>query len=335
MPPSREMIRLKSLLVVLHYALVFLLFLPVLLWGASSLVITDKLGRTITVDVPVKRAVVVITYELVPALGIWDQVVGVSRWAEEECDIYRTIVHKSPHLKRPHVGIGTDINAEAVMALNPDLVITWSYNEKAIRFLEEKGVKVIAVYPESLQELYDLIRMHGALFGKDARAQEVIDEMEKLFRMIKERVDRIPPDRRLKVIHLGGKPTTVSGAVGVTNDLVTIAGGVNIGGEIKDRNADVSVEQIIRWNPDVILIWGNAGYGPEWLLENSQWRYVKAVQEKRVYKLPKWSTWSPRLAPIALWVAMKLYPEKFRDISFEEVTKNFYRKVFGISDYSF
>lgn len=326
----REKTSHRQYLVFCYVAFAILFFSPVALWGASSLVITDKLGRTITVDVPVKRAVVVITYELVPALGIWDQVVGISRWAEEECDLYRNIVEKFPQFRRPHVGIGTDVNIEAVMALQPDLVITWSYNQKAIRFLEEKGIKVIAIYPDSLEELYDVIRMHGAIFGKAERAEEVIAEMEKVFRMIRERVQDIAPEKRLKVIHLGGKPTTVSGSVGVTNDLITIAGGVNLGSEIKDRNADVSVEQIIRWNPDVIFIWGNAGYGPEWLLENSQWRYVKAVQQKRVYKLPKWSTWSPRLAPIALWVAMKLYPEKFRDISFDQVREDFYRRVFGL-----
>jgi len=50
-----------------------------------------------------------------------------------------------------------------------------------------------------------------------------------------------------------------------------------------------------------------------------------------VYKAPEWSTWSPRLAPIALWMAMKTYPEYFRDINLYKVTDEFYRKVFGIS----
>jgi len=51
------------------------------------------------------------------------------------------------------------------------------------------------------------------------------------------------------------------------------------------------------------------------------------------YKLPRWSTWSPRLAPIALYMAMKLYPEQFQDVNFEKVADRFYQKVFGISYY--
>jgi iron complex transport system substrate-binding protein len=91
------------------------------------------------------------------------------------------------------------------------------------------------------------------------------------------------------------------------------------------------MERIISWNPDVIFIWGNASYTARSILQSSQWRFIKAVREGRVYKAPEWSTWSPRLAPIALWMAMKTYPEYFRDINLNKVTDDFYWKVFGIS----
>ena len=320
-----------AILIALCLFCVIVCFTVSFLSGASSITVTDKLGRTVTVNVPVRRAVVVITYELIPALGIWDQVAGVSRWAEEECDLYRTLVRTKPELKRPHVGVGTDVNIESVLALNPDLVITWAYNPKAIKFMEEKGLNVITIYPDSLPELYEVIRLHGKFFGKENRAEEVIGEMERIFDLVRRRVEKIPAEKRQRVIHLSGKPTTVSGAVGVTNDLITMIGGINLGQEIKDRYGDVSVERIVQWNPDVIFIWANAGYSPQWLIENSQWRHIKAIREGHVYKLPKWSTWSPRVAPVALWMAIKLYPQEFSDISFDQVADEFYRKVFGIS----
>jgi len=320
-----------AILIALCLFCVIVCFTVSFLSGASSITVTDKLGRTVTVNVPVRRAVVVITYELIPALGIWDQVAGVSRWAEEECDLYRTLVRTKPELKKPHVGVGTDVNIESVLALNPDLVITWAYNPKAVKFMEENGLNVITVYPDSLPELYEVIRLHGKLFGKENRAEEVIGEMERIFDLVRRRVEKIPVEKRQRVVHLLSKPTTVSGAVGVTNDLITMIGGINLGQEIRDRNGDVSVERIIQWNPDVIFIWANAGYSPQWLIENSQWRHIKAIREGHVYKLPKWSTWSPRIAPVALWMAIKLYPQEFSDISFDQVADEFYRKVFGIS----
>lgn len=314
-----------------------LAFLIIFAWvgasHASTLTVTDKLGRKVNVPIPVKRAVVIISYELIPALNIWSQVAGVSRWAEENCDLYKAIVKTNPSYKKPTVGAGSDVNVEAVFKLNPDIVITWTYNPNTIKFLEEKGINVVGIYPDSLSELYEVIRMHGKLFGKEKRAEEVISEMEKIFKLIKDRVSKIPIDKRKKVIHLGGKPTTVSGAVGVTNDVIEIAGGVNPANVVKQRNMDVSVEKIIQWNPDVIFIWGSAGYNESWLYNNSQWRFVKAVKEHKVFKLPRWSTWSPRLAPIALYMAMKIYPEAFRDINFEKIANGFYRKVFGISYY--
>ncbi|GAB6182400.1 hypothetical protein JCM13991_01410 [Thermodesulfovibrio hydrogeniphilus] len=219
------------------------------------------------------------------------------------------------------------------MKLKPDVVITWSYNPNTVKFLEERGTNVIAIYPDSLEELYKDMRMHGRLFGKEKRVEEVIKEMNNIFKLIQDKVSKIPPERRKKVIHLGGAPTRVSAGVGVTADVIKIAGAINPAGNIMQRNIDVSIEKIIQWNPDVIFIWGSAGYDESWLYNNSQWRFVKAVKNHQVYKLPKWSIWSPRLAPIALYMAMKIYPEYFKDVNFEKVTDDFYKKVFGISYY--
>jgi len=318
------------------YIKVLVILLSLVMVGvasASTITVTDKLGRKVSLNVPVKRAVVVISYELIPALNLWSQVAGVSRWTEENCGLYKAIVMENPSLKKPTVGAGSDVNVEAVLKLNPDVVITWTYNPETIRFLEEKGIKVIGIYPESLAELYKDMKMHGKLFGKEKRVEEIIREMEKIFKLISERVSKIPYQKRKKVIHLGGAPTRVSGALGVTNDIIKIAGGTNPAGTIMQRNVDVSIEKIVQWNPDVIFIWGSAGYDESWLYSNSQWRFIRAVQTKQVYKLPKWSTWSPRLAPIALYMAMKIYPEGFRDINFEKVADDFYKKVFGISYY--
>ena len=311
----------------------FFSFLWVGVLYASTLAFTDKLGRVVRVDVPVKRAVLVITPELIPAMNLWNQVAGVSRWAEETCDLYKAIIRENPSYKRTTVGTGADVNVEAVLKLNPDIVITWTYNPDTIRFLEQKGLKVIGIFPESLEELYEVIRMHGKIFGKEKRAEEIIAEMEGIFSLIKSRASKIPPEKRKKVLHLLGKPTTVTAKLGVVNDVINIIGGINPAGSINSRNTDVSIERMVQWNPDVIFIWGNAGYNEAWLYGNSQWRFVKAVRERKVYKLPRWSTWSPRVAPIALYMAMRVYPEQFKDVNFERVADRFYQRVFGISYY--
>ena len=294
-----------------------------------SVTYRDKLGRSVTVPVPVKRAVFLISYELVPVLGVWDRVAGVGRWAYEN-DIIR---QDRPDIRAtiPSVGSGTDVNMEALMKLKPDVVVTWTFKPELVRFMEERGLRVIAIYPESLAELYDVMRLHGRLFQREARMERAIGEMEGLFRMIRERVARIPDSQRKKVLYTGSKPTIVSGAVGVTNDMITLIGARNPASVLRQRNIDVPIERIIEWNPDIIIIWGNARDAPSDLMNDPQWRLIPAVRKGQVYKSPEWNTWSPRLAPFALWMAAKTYPEYFKDVNLDRVVDAFHRKVFGVS----
>lgn len=295
---------------------------------AAAITYTDKMGRVVHVPIPVKRAVFFISYELIPALGIWDRVVGIGRWAYDN-DLMKAT---RPDIEKfiPSAGSGSDVNIEALLKLKPDIVLTWTFKPETVRFMEEKGLRVIAIYPDSLPELYDVMRLHGGLFGKERQMESVISEMEKIFNLIKERVSKIPANKKRKVLWLGGKPTSVACGIGVTNDIFKLIGGINLASSIPQRNADVPMERIIAWNPDVIFIWGNAKYGKDDILNNSQWRFIKAAREGTVYKAPEWSTWSPRLAPIALWMATKTYPEYFRDVNLEKITDDFYRNVFGI-----
>lgn len=297
----------------------------------SELVVTDKLGRKVVLEVPVKRAVICITYELIPALDIWDQVVGVSNWAETSSGVYRAFVFGGLRSRKPTVGTGVELNVEKVFKLQPDLVLTWSYDAKAIEFLQKRGLRTIAIWPEDLKELHQTIELHGDLFGKKAASEKTLRAMEELLGLVRARASRAGEEGKKKVLHLGARPTTVSGRLGVIHDVIELIGARNAAAEVKARNAEISLEKMIQWNPDVIFIWGSAHYDESRLYQLPQLRLVKAVKERRVYKLPRWSTWSPRLAALALYMALKTYPEHYRDISFEETVDRFYRKVFGIS----
>src|SRR5208283_3095355 len=191
---------------------------------AEVLLYKDKLGREVSIQTPVKRAVFFETYELIPALDIWDKAVGISRYAYGN-DL---MTAAKPDIKKsiPSAGSGFDVNMEALLKLNPEIVITWTSNPQNIRFMEEKGLAVYAIYPEGLDELYEVMRFHGKIFDREKR--------------------------------------------------------------------------------------------------------VEAVKDRRVFKAPEWSTWSPRLAPIALWMAVRTYPEQFRDVQIEKEADIFYRSVFGV-----
>ncbi len=295
---------------------------------AGILTIRDKMGRSVSVTTPVRRAVLFETYELLPVTGSWDRVAGLSRYAFHN-DLLRAA---NPAALRsiPDAGAAMDTNAEALMRLKPDLVLTWSVNPETVKFLERRGLKVIAVYPESIAELYGVMRMEGKLFGREKRVESAIARMEEIFSLIRGRVAPIPPSQRKKAIFLTGKQTRVNGRIGVTHDLFSLMGLINVGAEINERSRELSQERIVSWNPDLIFIWGNARYTATDLKNNPQWRHIRAIKNGAVFKEPSWGTWSPRLAPIALWMASKAYPERFRDINIDVRIDRFYRDVYGI-----
>ncbi len=301
-----------------------------LLW-ASSVDVVDSLGRVVTVKVPVERAAIVSTTELIPALDIWDRVVGVSRCAEEDCDLHRAFIEGDPSLRRPKVGEGMDVNVEAVIGVHPQLVITWAVFPLSVRFLEERGIPTVALQPESITEVYETIRLHGVMFDRRERAEEIVKEMERVFAMIRKRTADIAPEERKRVMVTWMRPTTVNGNRGVLQEVMAIIGAQNVAAEIEQRTADVPVERIIEWDPEVIFTWGYANYGPEWFLKGERWGSLRAVRRAQVYKLPLWPTTSPRLPLFALFMAMRLYPERFGGVHFDEVVDRFYRDVFGIT----
>lgn len=295
---------------------------------AGILTYRDKMGRTVTIKTPVKRAVLFETYELLPVTGAWDRVAGISRYAFSN-DLL--LAANAARLRRiPDAGSAMDTNAEVLLKLKPDVVLTWSVNPDAVRFLEHKGLTVISVYPESINELYAVMRMQGILFGREKRVESAIARMEEIFSLIRKRVTGIPLSRRKKALYLTGKQTRVNGRVGVTNDLFRLMGLDNSGAEINERSREVSLERIISWNPDLIFIWGSARYATAELKNNPQWRHIRAVKSGNVFKEPKWGTWSPRLAPIALWMASRAYPERFRDVNIDKTIDRFYCDVYGI-----
>lgn len=294
---------------------------------AASVTYTDRLNRTIDIPAPVQRVVFLQMYELLPALDVWDKVAGLASSAYKN-DLIRAA---KPDVEIiPSVGSGSDVNIEAIMQLKPDLVITWAWKPETIRFMEAKGLRVIAVYPDSIGELYDVMRLLGQVFQREEKVKATIGEMEATFSLIRQRTSKRQIGEKRKMLYLGGKTNLVSGALGISNDIMTMIGGINLAGSIQQRNTLISLEQIVAWNPSVIYIWGNAGYTAKDIIDNPQWQNISAVREGQVFKTPEWTTWSPRSAMVALWMAKQAYPEDYTNIEMALVADHFYHKVFHI-----
>ncbi len=315
---------MKNVLVFVQAAILF--------WAVSTpanafaFTVKDAAGNAVEITPPVSRVVFLSLYELIPVFDVWDRVVGLNRWAFDN-----ELLQRFPQLKEiPSVGTADTANIEVLLALHPDLVITWSYKPEVDDFLVRRGLKVISVYPDSLEELYALLDLCGRLFLKEDRAREIRSLMERSLAGTASAVSAIPAKNRRKVLWLWGKPTIVSGGTGLQHELIKLTGGINPAEGIKTKHPEVSMESIVSWDPDVIFIWGSARYGPEELLAGPQWKSIKAVRDGKVFKAPDLTTWSPSICSLALWMAWKTYPEHFDRKEISEDVLRFNQKCFII-----
>ncbi|HIE33134.1 MAG TPA: ABC transporter substrate-binding protein, partial [Thermodesulfobacteriaceae bacterium] len=277
---------------------IILLGLEAALAAPRTLVVRDASGRKVEVRVPVRRAVFLVGYELIPYLDLWDQTVGISLWAKRYSDLLKEV--GAERLKEiPSVGTATQVNLEALALLSPDLIVTWTYRPETLKVLEEFGQRnqtaIIAISPESLKDLRSTMRLLAELFGKEERLLRVNRAMEEVFSLIDKRLSDLRENEKKRVLWLWGDHChcQVAGGRGVVADILRLAGGKNCAEALDHPYSRVSPERIVLWDPEVIFIWGNASYGAEDILQDRRLAAVAAVKHGAVYKAPAWSTWSP------------------------------------------
>ncbi|RLE56666.1 MAG: ABC transporter substrate-binding protein [Thermoprotei archaeon] len=291
--------------------------------------IVDPLGNVVKVPRKVKKVVDLISYLSDLALGVMDRLVGVSKYAKKNPVLLKVY----PKIKDiPSPGSSFKVNIEVLEMLRPDVVIIWPYKPSVVEQIEKLGIPVVKVHLYSYDDVRRLLWCLGVLYGVVDRVKKIINDMDNLLMLVRERIKDIPSEKRVRVLYLWSKPTRVQGGRGTMNDAIVLAGGVNVAAkEFPDKSyVTVDFERIVKWNPDMIVIWWWAKYGPEDLLKDPKWSVVKAVKEGRVYKEPYYEHWGPDLTLFVLWLACKMYPDRFSDINFMEIANKYYMEWYGI-----
>ncbi len=273
------------------------------------------------------RVVLFEGYELAATLGGWERIVGISRYAYDNDLLKRAV----PHLRQiPAPGSAFDVNVEALLALKPDLVVTWTRKPESAEHMMRQGIPVLMFYPESLADLYRDLALLGRVLGKEARAREVAGYMAQSLASLQQRLAVVPEAARPRVVWLWGKPTTVNGNRGVIAELLQLAGGRNVGAHLDGLNQEISMETIIGLDPQVAVIWGSASYTAQDLLRDPKWSVTPAVKNRRVFKASRASTWSPRAVALAWWLGHCFHPQVISEADWRRAADDIYRQCFGI-----
>lgn len=207
-------------------------------------------------------------------------------------------------------------NIETLLALRPDVVFHWADQpQDVIASIERVGLPVFAMRYQTQEELENLLAALGRLAGKEKKAAQLVATHRRVRTWLEAANAALPAARRPKVLYFQRVETGLRPAgADLYNDFyIRLAGGSNVARSLTRGSADVTFEQVLVWDPDLILLGNFDGTVPAALYADPKWRALKAVRDKRVYKVPlggyRWDPPSHESPLMWLWLYGLLHPE--------------------------
>lgn len=298
--------------------------------------VADFRGKKIEVKKPVTRIVCLIESALsgLYMLGAGEKVVGISTnvYSGPVFPYYARLDERIRMRKLPAPGNWDFVNIESVISLKPDLVIVWAHQTESIRALEERGILVFGVFIQKKEDVYAELTALGKLTGKQKRAEQLIRYTQSEVGLIEKQVQSIPAARYPTVYYMWAQGTLETSCGGSTvNDLITVAGGKNVCRHILREHMVASLENLLSWNPDVILMWFNEKKDPRDILNDPQLQTIKAVKEGSVYEFHDifhGDLWTLKFQYAAKIVAKWCHPEVFKNMDLEQEKKKMWHVLY-------
>lgn len=272
------------------------------------LTVVDATGESITFTEAPKQIVSLspAETEALFALGLDEKIVGVS-----DFDDYPEAV-----TTKARMGGIYSPNEEAIIVAEPDLVVTGiSMSVEATEKLRELGITIIKTDPKSVDDVIANIELLGQITDQQAEAMTVVDTMKQERTEVTEAVKSLTPEQKKKVYIEFSLGWTV-GSGEFLNELITLAGGVNVAADTVGWN-EISEEKIINDNPDVILY--NMNVKDETTQETldqiikarSGWDQITAIKNDAIVGLNDnlVSRPGPRVTQGLKEIATAIYPE--------------------------
>ena len=264
--------------------------------------VTDASGTAIVIEAEPQRVVSLAPNEteILYAIGASDQIVGLDDNSNYPAEV----------AEKPRVG-GMDVNIEAVAGLNPDLVIANAgMTDAATEALRALGVVVYVSQPTTLDETIAHIEQVGTLVNKQAEAKAVADKMRADKQAVVEKVKAAGAKR----VYLEFSAGWSVGKGEFLDEIVTLAGGVNVAGDQQGWFA-IDPERILTSNPEVIIYPDYAGDSsiPDAITSRPGWDQIDAVKNNRVFAVTNdpLVRVGPRLTDGLLEVAKAIHPELY------------------------
>ncbi|GAA7252253.1 ABC transporter substrate-binding protein [Helicobacter pylori] len=289
--------------------------------------VKDYFGEQ-TIKLPVSKIIYLGSFAEVPAMfNTWDRVVGISDYAFKD-DIVKATLKDPKRIKSMSSDHVAALNVELLKKLSPDLVVTFVGNPKAVEHAKKFGISFLSFQEKTIAEVMEDIDAQAKALEVDASKK--LAKMQETLDFIKERLKGVKKKKGVELFHKANK---ISGHQALDSDILEKGGIDNFGLKyVKFGRADISVEKIVKENPEIIFIWWISPLSPEDVLNNPKFTTIKAIKNKQVYKLPTMDIGGPRAPLISLYIALKAHPEAFKGVDINAIVKDYYKVVFDLND---
>lgn len=301
--------------------------------------VTDATGRALQIPARVQRVfpagppAAILLYTLAP-----DLLIGWPRANRpEECAYMLRDICARPEVGRL-TGRGNTANLESVLALKPDLILDVGSTRATFVSLAER-VQAQTGIPYALLDgrfaaIAPTYRKLGDLIGRRDEAGKLARYADDTLKTILGRIAGIAPDRRPRVYYARGPRGLTTGLGGSINVETIELLAQNVAGGTQGGLANVSIEQVLLWNPEVIVTIDRDFAAS--VKSDPAWASVAAVKNGRVYLSPKmpfgWVDFPPSVNRLIglWWLAKILYPEKFPQ-DMRMLTRDFYTMFYHVT----
>jgi iron complex transport system substrate-binding protein len=256
-------------------ALAYLALAPLAL---ADIEVEDALGRTVVLTKPATRVVSLAPHitELVFAAGAGERLVGAVSYSD------------FPEAAKavPRVGSASNISVESLLALNPDLVLTWrsGNGEDVATRLAALGLTVYVDEPKTLDDVAHSLRVVGQLTGSEATADAAAQTFLQQLSYLR---DTYSEQQQISVYYqIWDEPLMTLNGDHIISDVVRLCGGRNVFADVLPLVSRISVESVIRADPQVVVASGMDTARPQWLDAWRKWPAMTAVRNDQLYFIP-------------------------------------------------
>lgn len=239
---------------------------------AAAPALRDDFGAAIRITTPPPQRIVSLnpaTTEILFAIGAGPRVVGRSQY-DDFLAAARRVANLGPAL-RP--------NIEAILGTHPDLVILYASaeNQPSADRLRQAGVPVVGLRFDRIEQFERDARLLGRVTGDSSQAAVLVDSIAATLARVRAATSGLP--RPTVFLHAWERPLIAIGGGSFLSQLLDIAGARNIYADVRDPSAVVTMEDVIRRNPDLVLV--SPAAAPT-LRTSQRWQTVPAVRAGHV-----------------------------------------------------